>query len=106
MSAASADARRDHPRPLLTGTVVWEVRPGRAGRQAWRRGRDSNPRRPFPTWAVFKTAPINRSGTPPPTILSEEREVVAPVHSSPCADHAVRHVERWRECDTSRWHAG
>ena len=86
MSAASADARRDHPRPLLTSTVVWEVRPGRAGRQAWRRGRDSNPRRPFPTWAVFKTAPINRSGTPPSAILTEARVAVGQMWIARCVE--------------------
>ena len=50
----------------------------------WRRGRDSNPRRPLPAWAVFKTAPFNHSGTPPresvsdrPLALGWRREVRA-----------------------------
>ena len=37
----------------------------------WRRGRDSNPRRPLPAWAVFKTAPFNHSGTPPRWSVSD-----------------------------------
>ena len=37
----------------------------------WRRGRDSNPRRPLPAWAVFKTAPFNHSGTPPRGSVSD-----------------------------------
>ena len=51
----------------------------------WRRGRDSNPRRPLPAWAVFKTAPFNHSGTPPrgsvsdrPLALGRWGEVRAP----------------------------
>jgi hypothetical protein len=39
----------------------------------WRRGRDSNPRRPLPAWAVFKTAPFNHSGTPPRRSVSDQR---------------------------------
>ena len=38
----------------------------------WRRGRDSNPRRPLPAWAVFKTAPFNHSGTPPRGSVSDQ----------------------------------
>jgi hypothetical protein len=40
--------------------------PGRSGRRmVERRGWDSNPRRPGKGAAVFKTAPFDRSGTPP-----------------------------------------
>jgi hypothetical protein len=53
---------RRTPRPETAFETVADLRNNRIGK---RRGWDSNPRATFRPPAVFKTAPFDRSGTPP-----------------------------------------